>query len=117
MNQVLIGLALAALAVAGLQWYRADNAVENAVRWEKSVDRLSEALVLQSDSLAMQRSRFEDLDAAMIRLQAGQQASDLALVAALDQLENFKPQPGDSDESLQCARSPVPLDVDRQLRE
>ena len=117
MNQILLGLALAALAFAGLQWLRADNAVENAVRWERSAGQLAETLAKQTDVLAKQTSRLQDFDQAVIRLQEGQQAADLALADALDQLQKFKPQPGDSDESLKCARSPVPLDVDRQLRE
>lgn len=117
MNQFLIGVSLVALLFAGMQWYRADAAAENAASWQRSADRLTSALSLQTQAIQNQTARFEGFDLAMVNLQKGQIASDLSLAAALQSLEEFKPQPGDSDETIQCARTPVPLDVDRQLRE
>lgn len=117
MTKILIGLLVAACLFAGLQWYRADAAVATAARWEKSVESLATALERQSTSLSQQKTRFEDFDASMLRLETAQQTSTKVLQAKLQALMNFIPQPGDSDETLRCALLPVPADVDRQLRE
>lgn len=117
MYQILIGVTLAALLVAGLQSWRADEAVENAARWGKSVEQLSSALERQSRSIADQKGRFEDFDTSMLQLQGQQAEATAVLLKRLTDLKNFIPQPGDSDETIRCAGLPVPLDVDRRLRE
>lgn len=116
MNQILIGITITALALAGFQTWRASVAAENATRWGESVSQLTAALENQSEAFEGQEQRMRDFDDSLVRLEDQQRQSGRDLIERLGELQNFLPQPGDSDETIRCARLPVPVDVDRQLR-
>lgn len=116
MNQFLIGALVLALAGLGVQTWRASSAGEEASLAKLQASLLDQQLVQQTAQASALQGRFDSFDAKLVLLAGVTEANGKLLTGAVDQLDNLKPQPEDTHETVNCARLPVPVDVDRVLR-
>lgn len=116
MNQFLIGALVLALVGLGAQTWRASSLAQDAAVAESEVSQLGARLAQLGSISEAHRAGFESLDLKLVALATFQQHTAGLLETSITALDNFKPQPEDTDETVKCARLPVPVDVDRSLR-
>lgn len=124
LEKILGGALAVALALSAVSTWRLTMAQNEVSVLTKDRDAAlkdaSNARQAQQEAEGQSRqwsARFDSLDGALQRLGVNQKANNDGLIIRLRELSNIQKTEGDSDETMQCLDRPVPVQLDRGLRE
>lgn len=117
MQKVLYGLLAAAGLAVFLLWNQVSAKTTEAAEQKSRADALQQSLDEQRRQADQLASRFDNLDAALLRRDAKIDTNNQALVRQLALInDTITKTEGDTDESIACVDMRVPRQLDERVR-